>query len=367
MRAEKHPAEARRISELNSYDILDTGREQEFDDIVALAAGICGTEASTITFIDADRQWFKAAIGMDGEPAPIDMAVCAHTIVADGFVEIEDTLLDPRTSDNPGAQGPNGLRFYAGAQLITSRGLPIGTLCVLGLRPKKLSPVQRTTLAVLANQVVKLLELRVALKAAAVLRKEVDHRVKNSLQLVASLMSMQRRAASNQEVRDALAQSYERVVAVASLHDTMQQSGSGTSVNLRQLLQNLGALIGRSLTSQVRIEVDATDIEVSPRVASSVAVIVNEFVSNSLKHAFAEDQAGTIRIACGPVEDGMMELRCTDDGKGLDAAAAAANPASAGLGTVAIQASAEQIDAKLASRNLAEGYEVTLRFDPAFA
>lgn len=367
MKAAKHPAEADRLSELLAYDILDSGREREFDDIVALVAGICGTEASTITFIDADRQWFKAAIGMDGEPAPLAMAVCAHTIVAGGFLEIEDTLLDPRTSDNPGAQGEGGVRFYAGAQLVTARGLPIGTLCVLGLTPKTLTHLQRTTLQVLASQVVKLLELRVALKSAAILRQEVDHRVKNSLQLVASLMSMQRRAAPSQAVKDALTEMRERVVALASLHDTMQQSDTGRTVNLRRLIEDLGDLIGRSLTAHIRIEVDVTDVEVSARIASSVAVIVNEFASNSLKHAFPEGQQGCIRLVCRPVEGGLLELRCSDDGQGMGGLSVAATGGAAGLGMVAMQACADQIGGTLTTGRPSTGYEISLRFDPGAA
>lgn len=364
MLAEKHTAEKERLAELKAYHILDSGKEREFDDIVALAAGICGTEASTITFVDADRQWFKASVGMYGEPAPIEMAVCAHTIVAGGFLEIEDTLRDPRTSDNPGIQGESGVRFYAGAQLVTTRGLPIGTLCVLGLTPKRLSDLQRTTLQVLASQVVKLLELRVALRSATILRQEVEHRVKNSLQLVASLMSMQRRAAPNQAVKDALTQMRERVVAVASLHDTMQQSQSGRTVNLRKLIEDLCALIGRSLTSHIRIEVDVADVEVSAHIASSVAVIVNEFASNSLKYAFAEDQPGTIRFDCQPIGNGMLELTCSDDGKGAGGAAPSTNDANVSLGMTAMQACAEQIKGTLTRGDPPTGYRMTLRFDP---
>ena len=85
MKAATHPQEADRLAALKAYDILDTVEEREFDDLVKIAAAICQTEASTITFIDIDRQWFKAKVGMPGAPAPIEFAVCAHTVVAGGF------------------------------------------------------------------------------------------------------------------------------------------------------------------------------------------------------------------------------------------------------------------------------------------
>lgn len=365
MKADTHLQEADRLAALRSYDILDTGKEQDYDDIVALAAAICGTEASTITFVDADRQWFKAAIGMPPDPAPIEMAICAHTMVGGEFVEIEDTQKDPRTADNPGCQGANGVRFYAGTQLIGEKGLPIGTLCVLGWKPGKLTPVQREALRVLGHQVVRLLELRVALKTAAILRDEVNHRVKNSLQLIASLISMQRRATGNDEVRQALGQTRNQVLAFASLHEAMQQTESGTAVGLRHLIVDLCGHLRRYLPAQVDLVQDVEDVEVSATVASSVAVIVNEFVNNSIKHGFAEGQAGTIRFEGRMGAAGRLALWCRNDGS-----ASAGMPdemRSGGLGMVAMRACAEQINGTLTVGDAPTGFAMLLEFDPRAA
>ncbi len=359
MKADQHPQENQRLADLQSYDILDSAQDRDFDDIVALAAQLCGTEASTITFIDATRQWFKAAIGMQGDPAPLEHAICAHSIVAHGFVEIPDTLKDDRTKDNPGCFGADGFRFYAAAQLISWNGLPIGTLCVLGKTAKTLSGVQRNTLQVLANQVVKLLELRKALKLAEILRKEVDHRVKNSLQLVVSLTTLQKRNSPNQEVKEALGQMQQRVMALANLHNAIQNSISGQSVNLRVLLQDLSALMNNSIAGTVEILIEVADIFVSAPVASAISVIVNEFVSNSMKHGFAAGQRGTIRFTGGTDQNGVLTLCCADNGTGSVAGATKGS----GIGMMAMRASAEQIAANITVDAPPQGYQITLTCD----
>lgn len=354
MKAATHPSQANRLALLHSYQILDTPAEAEFDDIVAIAAGICGTEASTITFIDADRQWFKAATGMAGETAPLELAVCAHTILESGFLEIEDTLLDARTKHNPGCHGPEGFRFYAGAQLMAVEGLPLGTLCVLGKRPQKLTHIQRQTLQVLAHHVVKLLDLRLALENADILRKEVDHRVCNSLQLVASLTALQKRKSPDQNVKDALSQVQERVMALATLHQTMQNSDAQKTVNLRVLVNDLARLIRQSVSGDIALSVDIDDLFVTSSIASAVAVVVNEFASNSLKHGFDEGETGTIRFVGRANPDGRFSLVCSDDGK-----CATASAGSGGLGQLAMRAIANRLNGNITIDTVATGYQMT--------
>ena len=133
MEAKPHPQQSDRLRALYSYDILDTDREKDFDDIVKLAAAVCGTAISVVNLIDSDRQWFKAETGLGVRETPLATSICSHIILEDEFVEIRDTLEDLRMADNPLCCGESGLRFYAGALLMTEQGLPLGTLCVLEL------------------------------------------------------------------------------------------------------------------------------------------------------------------------------------------------------------------------------------------
>jgi len=160
VRAQAHPGDKARLEALRAYGVLDTPREADFDDIVALAAQICGTPISVVSLVDADRQWFKAAVGLSISETPLNASICAHAILMEGLVEIPDTQLDARFVDNPLVQGDSGLRFYAGTVLETPDGFPLGTLCVLDTVPRHLTDDQKNALRVLGRQVMTQLELR---------------------------------------------------------------------------------------------------------------------------------------------------------------------------------------------------------------
>ena len=122
MKAATHPQQAERLAALYRYDILDTEREADFDDIVELAAELCGAKISVINLIDSDRQWFKAETGLGVRETPLETSICSHVILESDFVEIPDTQADTRTSDNPLCRDEPGLRFYAGALLKSRDG-----------------------------------------------------------------------------------------------------------------------------------------------------------------------------------------------------------------------------------------------------
>ena len=156
-----HIREKERIKELESYNILDTLPEDDYDSIVAIAAEICDTEISLISLIDEDRQWFKSKIGLAVDETSRDVSFCAHAIndEKNTFI-IEDAKKDERFFDNPLVTGPPKISFYAGVPLISDHGLPLGTLCVLDEKPKKLTERQLKSLNALATQVMNTLNLR---------------------------------------------------------------------------------------------------------------------------------------------------------------------------------------------------------------
>lgn len=157
---QKEQVDSERLAALRDFAILDTPRELEFDDIVAIASQVCGTPIALITFLDKSRQWFKAALGTDMTETPREVAFCDHAIRQSGTMVVEDARDDPRFKANPLVTGDAPIRFYAGAPLRTADGIPLGTLCVLDTVPRELSDAQRTTLEALARQVVAQLELR---------------------------------------------------------------------------------------------------------------------------------------------------------------------------------------------------------------
>lgn len=161
---DRYPAwtEPQRLDCLLQADILDTPSERAFDDIVWLAKNTCATPIALVSLVDTHRQWFKAKFGVTVAQTSIDTSVCALAIQGPGLFEIRDLAADPRTANYSLVTGDPHIRFYAGVPLVTSEGMPLGSLCVIDTvpRPDGLNEVQRDTLVALAAQTVDQIELR---------------------------------------------------------------------------------------------------------------------------------------------------------------------------------------------------------------
>lgn len=153
--------EKARLKRLKRLMVLDSAPEPLFDEITNLASQICGTPISLISLVDENRQWFKANTGLEGvTETERNVAFCAHTILDDVILEVPDTSKDPRFKNNTLVTTDPNIRFYAGMPLILPDGHNIGTLCVIGRKPKKLLNDQKQLLSGLANIVTKALLLR---------------------------------------------------------------------------------------------------------------------------------------------------------------------------------------------------------------
>ena len=153
--------EEERLKVLNTYDVLDTLPEEDYDGITAIAASICNTPIALVSIIDKNRQWFKSHHGLAAKETPREFSFCAHGILnPDELFIINDATKDARFVDNPLTTGDPHVIFYAGAPLNSSEGFPLGTLCVIDNKPNTLNEKQQQSLKLLAKQAVKLLELR---------------------------------------------------------------------------------------------------------------------------------------------------------------------------------------------------------------
>ena len=153
--------EPERLKALVDLHVLDTPYEDLFDAIVQLASKVCGTPIALISLIDADRQWFKANVGLPGATeTPREHAFCAHAIHSNDIMEVVDATLDARFANNPLVTGQPDIRFYAGAPIALERGEKIGTLCVIDRKTSRLNDYQKDTLEGLANIVAKALLAR---------------------------------------------------------------------------------------------------------------------------------------------------------------------------------------------------------------
>lgn len=356
--ADPHPQQAQRLRTLYDYDILDTPRESDFDEIVALAAQICDAPISVINLIDKDRQWFKAEVGLGTRETPLETSLCSHAILDEAFVEIPDTLQDSRMADNPLCTPGDGLRFYAGALLVAPNGLPLGTLCVLDNKPRSLTPEQRNAVAVLSRQVMKQLDLRLALRRQSVLMSEADHRVKNSLQTLGSMIRLHARGLKDDSAVEALDAIRRRVDAVASLHGELQQSSGRDEVDAVAFLKQVVALLQETAPLHITISCRSEAVTLGAGAASAMGLIVSEFVANSIKHGYPGKTAGHIEIDLS-LADGEFHLTCKDDGIGSKSGGMS-RPGS--LGQTLISAAASQLNGALDTFLTPEGSHLSLTF-----
>jgi signal transduction histidine kinase len=124
--------------------------------------------------VDRDRQWFKSHHGLDARETPRQLAFCAHAILDDHPLVVEDSIKDERFHDNPLVTGAPHVKFYAGAPLILRKNIRIGTLCVIDDHARPLSENQLQALEAIARQVVSQLELRLQLQALTRLDRTKD-------------------------------------------------------------------------------------------------------------------------------------------------------------------------------------------------
>jgi EAL domain-containing protein (putative c-di-GMP-specific phosphodiesterase class I)/GGDEF domain-containing protein len=160
-----HPSpaqlEAARLDALRKLDLLDTPPNEAFDRITRMAAQLFGLPVAAVSLTDVDRQWFKSRVGVERCSIPRDKAPCGEVANTARMLVIPDLLADACYRDSNLAA--SGVRFYAGAPLLTRDGYCLGAMCVLGTEPRTISDAERTSLADLASMVMAQIELQHAI------------------------------------------------------------------------------------------------------------------------------------------------------------------------------------------------------------
>ena len=178
------PDEGERLAALRRYAILDTSAEEAFDRMAQLAASLFRAPIALISFVDAERVWFKSRVGLGVTAVPRAGSFCDQTILGKGINLVCDARLDPRFATSAVVVGEPGVRFYAGAPLVTRDGHCLGTLCVIDRQPRRdLDPEERTRLDTLARMVMNELELRHELSV----RAAVEHDLKLANELTSTI------------------------------------------------------------------------------------------------------------------------------------------------------------------------------------
>jgi len=365
MAAPLPPDEEQRLAALRSYDILDTAPEPAFDDLTKIVARICGVPMATVSLIDKDRQWFKSRIGTELTETPRDQAFCGHCILQDGILEVPDALADPRFATNPLVTGEPKLRYYAGAPLLDRDGHRIGALAIHHHQPHKLDQPQSECLQALAKQVMAQLELRRvlkekdrALKQKDLLLKEVNHRVKNGLQMIGSLMQMQKRKISDPIAQQQISDMGMRIQTLATVHRHLYRTDDLASAELDSYLREVCKPLAQS--ADVTIEVEAPSVMLPVDSLVPLAMIISELVTNAAKYGHKPGKRPIVKVTGSLLEsppdstdaaDHVQRLRLTvqDDGPGLPPGFDPDH--SSGLGMRVVTSLVQQLDGTLHAHN----------------
>ncbi len=342
--------ELARLAALRSYGILDTPIEGAFDDVTRIAALICNAPIAVVNFIDSGRQWFKSEIGLGLREMPLGPSICAHAILQNELFVIPDTALDSRFKANPLVTGDPGLRFYAGAPLLTADGLSLGTVCVLDFQPRLLSDEQAHALKALARQVMAQLELRKALALAgraAGFQKRllaiVGHDLKTPMRSGSYAIEKVRREVSPELQKrlsvasDAFMQidsEFNKLVALATTDDgdgVPKTRAFSLDTVLDPLLVPWRPIAERKGLGLHYVRSTAI-VESHPEL---LATIVGNFISNAIKYTVD----GTVLVGCRRRRDSIV-IEVIDSGIGIEPARADAifnafqqgDPSSEGLG-----------------------------------
>ena len=151
--APRPPNEDLRLSTLRALNVLDTPREERFDRLTRLTRRMFRVPIAAISLIDENRQWFKSCMGLAARETPRAYSFCAHAILQDEPLVVEDALEDERFSDNPLVTGEPRVRFYTGCPIKAGNGCRLGTLAIIDHDPRGLTDDERSALKDLAAMV----------------------------------------------------------------------------------------------------------------------------------------------------------------------------------------------------------------------
>jgi anti-sigma regulatory factor (Ser/Thr protein kinase) len=292
--------ETARLAALERYRILDTEPERAFDDLVVIAAQICGTPIAFIGLVDADRQWFKARVGLSIAEVARTVSFCsAHTIKQRGLIVVPKAQEDHRLRNSPLVTGEPHIRFYAGAPLVTPDGHALGTLCVVDRVERTLTPEQLEALEALKRQAEAQLELRrnlIELQEALAARDRAEAR----------------QAALNKELQIAL----EDVRKLSALIPYCSACQFDMTIPADpRAIPTITDGLTQLLTSKGWAENDIMAVELA----------VQEAVANAIRHGCRDDPTNNVQccVTCDDTGEVMIVVR--DPGAGFDHTAVA-NP-----------------------------------------
>ena len=268
-----HSLLSQRLAVLRRYGILGGDRDSRLSRLATLACEVCDAPVGLVSFLDEASQSFGGTCGTELAGTPMAESICAHAVVEGDFLEIPDTLADPRTRANPLCTGErDAFRYYAGAVLQSPEGIPFGTVCVLDRTPRRLDAKARGLLALLAAQVVDTLEGDVERTQESFVRARMSHRNRQGFQRVRDFLA-------RGEADLALA----RLDALLGLQALLD--GVGERTGLSDVVGALGTALERACLEGAEVSATAPPMELSATQARLLALLVTEIAAAHMRPA----------------------------------------------------------------------------------
>ena len=333
-----HKEELERLNSLRSYLVLDSESDKEIDCLTELASEICETPISLVSLVDSDRQWFKSKVGLQASETSRDIAFCAHAIVqSEEMFIIEDATKDDRFFDNPLVVNAPLVIFYAGVVLKSDTNYPLGTLCVIDNKPRKLSDKQIRALKTIARQIMNLLNYKKVLRIEKELRVQLSqknqelesfaaiaaHDLKSPLINIMSIINLFSKTyelqieAKGRVMLDLIEKSAKRLsLMIDGLLQFSKIDGISllkkSNVNLSETITELTELIGNENNLKISLHSDLTTIETYPVLLDQI--LINLF-TNSLKYSHTKIAEIELYVSDNPSHYLFI---VKDNGPGID-------------------------------------------------
>lgn len=331
--------ETDRIQRLRDYCILDSHNEHAFDNLAHLASGFFDTSIALIGFMDDDREWYKAVVGVDWSELDRKYSLSNLVLNAGDIVMIDNTREDSRCEGSDLVEGEPAIRSFAGAPLKTSDGLVIGTLSVMDRQPRCFNSNDRDMLNRLASETMTQIDLRYRneerrkvnqdlreelqhykekLHEKTLEHKELLHRTKNHFTRIKSLLSLQKAKIKDESNYQALELAETRLHTFISLHDQLNEAKQSTSLSSLKYLESITRNIGSLFSEEDELPTVTTNIEdlVLPNdIALKFGLVLNELITNAYQHVFLEGRGSSLTINFYK-KGGYYQLEVSDDGPG---------------------------------------------------
>jgi chemotaxis protein methyltransferase CheR len=330
----------------------------EFDDENTLAHGIVDTVRNPLLVLDQHQNIIAASRSFYQTFQLSTRDVRGHLLyeIEHGQWDIPELrhLLENITMDDTAVEGYEVAREFAGighrVMLLNARKMFYED----GTHTKTLLEFEDVTQRRAIEE-----QVQALLREKDMLLDEMQHRVANSLQIIASILLIKARTVQSEETRLQLEDAHKRVLSVAAVQQHLQVSGRGAPIEIANYLKKLCDTLAQSMIGDSRpisLKVEADDGTVISHQAVSIGLIVTELVMNALKHAFPDDKKDAAILVSYKVSDADWKLTISDSGIGKpDVRASETKP---GLGTSLVQSLAKQLDAKVAIASDAHGTAV---------